>query len=92
MAAISLLPQQPLLIWTGDAQQTPGGIARTAPNAKRSRVQLLAKQHGLRGNRNYYMPSRLAEAMSSLLEDTSNQELRTAREVLQRGDPTRGMV
>lgn len=33
IATISLLKQQPLLIWTGDAQQTPGGIARTAPNA-----------------------------------------------------------
>ena len=37
IAAISLLKQQPLVLWTGDAQQTPGGIARTAPNAKRSR-------------------------------------------------------
>ena len=43
IAAISLLKQQPLVLWTGDAQQTPGGIARTAPNAKRSRQLLLAK-------------------------------------------------
>ena len=33
IATISLLKQQPLILWTGDAQQTPGGIARTAPNA-----------------------------------------------------------
>ena len=36
IATISLLKQQPLILWTDDAQQTPGGIARTAPNAKRS--------------------------------------------------------
>ena len=56
IATISLLKQQPLILWTGDAQQTPGGIARTAPNAKRSRQLLLAKKHGLRSDRNYYMP------------------------------------
>ena len=44
IATISLLKQQPLVLWTGDAQQTPGGIARTAPNAKRSRQLLLAKK------------------------------------------------
>ena len=33
IAVISLLQQQPLIIWTGDAEQTPGGIARAAPNA-----------------------------------------------------------
>jgi hypothetical protein len=31
IATISLLKQQPLILWTGDAQQTAGGIARTAP-------------------------------------------------------------
>ena len=57
IATISLLKQQPLILWTGYAQQTPGGIARTAPNAKRSRQLLLAKKHGLRSERNYYIPS-----------------------------------
>ena len=46
IATISLLRTQPLILWTGDAQQTPGGLARAAPNAKRSR-----QQHGLRSNR-----------------------------------------
>ena len=57
IATISLLRTQPLILWTGDAQQTPGGLARAAPNAKRSRQLLLAKQHGLRSNRKYFMPS-----------------------------------
>ena len=42
IATISLLRTQPLILWTGDAQQTPGGLARAAPNAKRSRQLLMA--------------------------------------------------
>ena len=66
-----------LVLWTGDSEQTPGGIARTAPNAKRSRQLLLAKQHGLRSDRNYYMPSNLAEAMIRLFDGSSNEGLFT---------------
>ena len=72
---LDLLKQQPLVLWTGDAQQTPGGIARTASNAKRSRQLLLAKKHALCSDRNYYMPSNLAEAMIRLLDDSSNEGL-----------------
>ena len=54
IAVISLLRQQPLVLWTGDSEQTPGGIDRAARNAKRSRQLLLAKKHGLRCDRNYY--------------------------------------
>ena len=75
IATISLLRQQPLILWTGDAQQTPGGIARTAPNAKRSRRLLLAKRHGLRSNRTYFMPSNIAEAMIRLLDDQPMRDL-----------------
>ena len=60
---ISLLWTQPLILWIEDAQQTPQGLARAVPNAKRSRQLLLAKQHGLRSNRKYSMPSTLAEAV-----------------------------
>ena len=90
IAVISLLKQQPLVIWTGDSQQTPGGIARTAPNAKRSRQLLLAKKHGLRSDRNYYMPSTLAEAMIRLLESSSNDSLVALGEILHRGQHTLG--
>ena len=92
IATISLLKQQPLLFWTGDAQQSPGGIARTAPNAKRSRKLLLAKRHGLRGNRTYSMPSNLAEAMARLLGDTATEGLAQAKEILSRGDHVLGNV
>ena len=68
IAVLSLLKQQRLVLWTGDSQQTPSGIAQAAPNAKRSRQLLLAKKHGLRSDRNYFMPSYLAEGMIRLLE------------------------
>ena len=90
IATISLLKQQPLILWTGDAQQTPAGLARAAPNAKRSRQLLLAKKHGLRSNRTYFMPSNLAEAMIKLLEDTANEGLALVKNILARGEHVLG--
>ena len=90
IAVISLLKQQPLIVWTGDSQQTPGGIARAAPNAKRSRQLLLAKKHGLRSDKNYYMPSTLAEAMTLLLASSSNDSLTSLAEILHAGEHTLG--
>ena len=75
IAVISLLRQQPLVLWTGDSEQTPGGIDRAARNAKRSRQLLLAKKHGLRSDRNYYMPANLADAMIRLLDGSANEGL-----------------
>ena len=90
IAVISLLKQQPLVLWTGDSQQTPGGIAQAAPNAKRSRQLLLAKKHGLRSDRNYYMPSNLAEAMIRLLDNSSNEGLAILNQVLRTGEHALG--
>ena len=92
IATISLLRTQPLILWTGDAQQAPGGLACAAPNAKRSRQLLLAKQHGLRSNRRYFMPSTLAEAMAKLLENTSNEGLHLVKSILDRGTHVLGNV
>ena len=90
IAVISLLKQQPLVIWTGDSQQTPGGIAQAALNAKRSRQLLLAKKHGLRSDRNYFMPSNLAEAMIKLLDHSSNEGLAILSQVLGKGEHALG--
>ena len=90
IAVISLLKQQPLVLWTGDSQQTPGGVAQAAPNAKRSRQLLLAKKHGLRSDRNYYMPSNLAETMIRLLDNSSNEGLAILSQVLRKGDHALG--
>ena len=91
IAVISLLRPQPLVLWTGDSEQTPGGIARTAPNAKRSRQLLSAKKHGLRSDRNYYMPSNLADAMIRLFDGSSNEGLTTLK-ILRRGQHTLGQL
>ena len=52
IAVISLFKQQPLVLWTGDSQQTPGGIAQAAPNAKRISPAPVGQKHGLRSDRN----------------------------------------
>ena len=90
IAVISLLRQQPLVLWTGDSEQTPGGIDRAARNAKRSRQLLLAKKHGLRSNRNYYTPATLADAMTRLLDGSANEGLTTLSQILKRGQSTLG--
>ena len=92
IAVISLLRQQPLVLWTGDSEQTPGGIDRAARNAKRSRQLLLAKKHGLRSNRNYYTPATLADAMTRLLDGSANEGLTTLSQILKRGQSTLGRL
>ena len=92
IAVISLLRQQPLVLWTGDSEQTPGGIDRAARNAKRSRQLLLAKKHGLRSNRNYYTPANLADAMIRLLDGSANEGLTTLSPILKRGQSTLGQL
>ena len=88
IAVISLLKQQPLVLWTGDSEQTPGSIDRAARNAKRSRQLLLAKKHGLRSDRNYYMPANLADAMIRLLDGSANEGLTALSQILKRGQST----
>ena len=92
IAVISLLKQQPLVLWTGDSEQTPGGIDRAARNAKRSRQLLLSKKHGLRSDRHYYMPANLADAMIRLLDGSSNEGLATLSQILRRGQHTLGQL
>ena len=44
------------------------------------------QKHGLRSDRNYYMPSNLAEAMIRLLGNSSNEGLATLNQVLRDGE------
>ena len=84
--------QQYGTLWTGDSEQTPGGIDRAARNAKRSRQLLLAKKHGLRSDRNYYMPANLADAMIRLLDGSANEGLAALSQILKRGQSTLGQL
>ena len=81
IAVISLLRQQPLVLWTGDSEQTPGGIDRAARHAKRPRQLLLSKKHGLRRDRNYYMPANLADAIIRLLDGSATEGLATLSQI-----------
>ena len=92
IAVISLLRTQPLVLWTGDSSQTPGGIDRAARNARRSRQLLLSKKHGLRSDRNYYMPVNLADVMIRLLDGSANEGLAVLSQILKRGQPTLGQL
>ena len=69
-------------------KKKPGGIARAAPNAKRSRQLLLAKNYVVT---NYYMPSNLADAMIRLFDGSSNEGLTTLK-ILRRGQHTLGQL
>ena len=48
VATVAMLPPTCLLIWTGDAQQTPDGIAKGPDQIAISRRQLMMRKHGLR--------------------------------------------
>ena len=56
------------------------------------RQLLLAKKHGLRSDRNYYMPSNLAEAMIRLLDDSSNEGLHLLNQTLRNSEHVLGGV
>ena len=90
IAVISLLKQQPLVLWTGDSQQTarrhcPGGTQcqkiSPAPVGQKTRTTQ---------DRNYYMPSNLGEAMIRLLDHSSNEGLAILSQVLRKGEHALG--
>ena len=91
IAVISLLRQQPLVLWTGDSEQTPGGIARAAQRQTISATPLSQKAW-LRSGRNYYMSSNLADAMIRLFDGSSNEGLSTLSQILRRGQHTLGQL
>ena len=48
VTTIAMLPPTCLVVWMGDAQQTPGGIAKGHDQFAISRKQLMMRKHGLR--------------------------------------------
>ena len=86
IAAISLLKQQPLVLWTGDAQQAVLRARRQMPKD----LDSCCLQRSLRSDRNSYMPSNLAEAMIRLLDDSSSDGLTLLSKTLRRGEHVLG--
>ena len=46
VTTIAMLPATSLVVWMGDAQQTPGGIAKGQDQFAISRRQLMMRKHG----------------------------------------------
>ena len=69
----------------------PGGIDRAARNAKRSRQLLLSRNMGYEVT-GIIMRANLADAMTRLLDGSSNEGLSTLSQVLCRGQHTLGQL
>ena len=69
VTAIAMLPPTSFLLWTGDAQQTPGGIAKGDTQFARSRQQLMSRRHALRCPQKELTPHKLHTALLNHLAD-----------------------
>ena len=56
VTATAMLPPTSFVLWTGDAQQTPGGIAKGHNQYARSRQQLMSRRHALRCPQTEWIP------------------------------------
>ena len=69
VTAIAMLPPASFILWTGDAQQTPGGIAKGHNQYARSRQQLMTRRHALRCPQTELTPHKLRNALMTHLTD-----------------------
>ena len=69
VTAIAMLPPTSFILWTGDAQQTPGGIAKGDTQYARSRQQLMSRRHALRCPQTELTPHKLHTALLTHLAD-----------------------
>ena len=70
VTAIAMLPPTSFFIlWTEDAQQTPGGIAKGDTQYARSRQQLMSRRHALRCPQTELTPDKLHTALLTHLAD-----------------------
>ena len=63
ITAIAMLPPTSFILWTGDAQQTPGSIAKGGIQYARSRQQLMSRRHALRCPQTELTPYKLHTAL-----------------------------
>ena len=69
ITAIAMLPPTSFILWTGDAQQTPGGIAKGDTQFARSRQQLISRRHALRCSQRELTSHKLHTALLNHLAD-----------------------
>ena len=66
MASVAMLPPTCMVVWTGDAQQTPGGIAKGPSQIAITRRQLISRKHALRCPQTY-TPHTLFQALIKMV-------------------------
>ena len=67
VASVAMLPPTCMVVWTGDAQQTPGGIAKGPSQIAITRRQLISRKHALRCPQDEYTPHTLFQALMKLV-------------------------
>ena len=67
VASVAMLPPTCLVVWTGDAQQTPGGIAKGPSQIAITRRQLISRKHALRCPQDEYTPHTLFHAFMKIV-------------------------
>ena len=69
VTAIAMLPPTSFILWSGDAQQTPGGLAKGDTQFARSRQQLMSRRHALRCPQKELTPHKLHTALLNHLAE-----------------------
>ena len=67
VASVAMLPPTCMVVWTGDAQQTPGGIAKGPSQIAITRRQLISRKHALRCPQAEYTPHTLFQALMKMV-------------------------
>ena len=67
VASVAMLPPTCMVVWTGDAQQTPGGIAKGPSQIAITRRQLISRKHAWRCPQDEYTPHTLFQALMKLV-------------------------
>ena len=82
VTTIATLPATSLVVWMGDAQQTPGGIAKGQDQFAFSRRQLMMRKHGLRCPQTDVTPHSLSTVLCSLLQEVDDPSAIALAEIL----------
>ena len=72
VTTVAMLPSTCLVVWMGDAQQTPGGIAKGQDQFAISRKQLMMRKHGLRCPQKDVTPHSLSTVLCALVEEVDD--------------------
>ena len=82
VTTVALLPPTCLVMWMGDAQQTPGGIAKGHDQFAISRRQLMMRKHGLRCPKTDVTQHSLSTVLCALLQEFDDPSATALAEVL----------